>query len=80
MIEKNNGEYGKQNKTIKRLNIILEYDENIGSAYIYLPPYSNKKPPRVKSTGEYGENVKFDYDEYNKLAGIEILNGRDIID
>lgn len=72
----------KSNKSsIKRFNALLEYDQNINSAYFYIPPSSSKAPVKVK----YSEEIKtktntfvVDYDGNNHIIGFEILNGESL--
>lgn len=49
-------------------------DKSAGALYMYLNSESVGKPGVVKKTVTADENVNIDYDENDKLVGIEILS------
>ena len=50
----------------------FEYDKDMDAAYIYLKyPI---KDGEAKKTRELNENITLDFDESDKLLGVEILN------
>ena len=55
----------------------LEYDKSVDAAYIYLEyPIKDNE---VKKTIELNENIILDFDEKDKLVGVEILNASKIL-
>jgi uncharacterized protein YuzE len=50
----------------------LEYDKEIDAAYLYFE--RPIKDGRVKKTKEVAENIILDFDDKERLLGIEILN------
>ena len=50
----------------------FEYDRDVDAAYIYVQ-YPLKEG-EAKKTIELNENIILDFDEKNKLLGIEVLN------
>ncbi len=63
---------------IKRVQTIVEFDENTSSMYVFVPPYNHKNPPSVANTkiAMVGEQkvVNIDYDSGGKICGIEIFD------
>lgn len=55
-------------------NMIMKttYDKTADAAYIYLVPTIKKGG--VKKTVEVNENINLDYDENNRLIGVEVLS------
>jgi uncharacterized protein YuzE len=56
----------------------FEYDKNGDSAYIYLKYPINDG--EAKKTVELNENIILDFDDKNKIIGIEILNASKVLD
>jgi len=55
----------------------IEYDRDVDAAYIYIEePTKNGK---VKKTIELNENIILDFDENNKLMGVEVLSASKIL-
>ena len=55
----------------------LEYDKYVDAAYLYLEyPIKNGM---AKKTIELSDNIILDFDENNKLLGVEILDASKII-
>ncbi len=55
----------------------FEYDKSVDAAYLYLEyPI---KDGEVKKTIELNENIILDFDNNNKLVGVEILNASKIL-
>ena len=55
----------------------LEYDKDVDAAYIYLV-YPLKKGA-AKKTIELNDNIILDFDEENKLLGVEILDASKVL-
>ena len=55
----------------------FEYDKEVDAAYIYLK-YPLKEG-EVKNTIELNENIILDFDESQKLIGVEILDASKIL-
>lgn len=55
----------------------FEYDEEVDAAYIYLE-YPIKEG-EAKKTIELNENIILDFDDKNKLLGVEILNASKVL-
>ena len=55
----------------------FEYDKEVDAGYIYVEyPIKNGE---VKKTIEINENIILDFNEQNKLIGVEILNASKIL-
>lgn len=55
----------------------FEYDKEVDAAYIYLEyPI---KDGEVKKTIELNENIIIDFDDKDKLLGVEILNASKVL-
>ena len=55
----------------------LEYDKEVDAAYIYLEyPLKERE---AKKTIHLNYNIIFDFDENNKLLGVEILDASKIL-
>ncbi len=55
----------------------FEYDKDVDAAYIYVEyPI---KDGEIKKNIELNENIILDFDENNKLLGIEILNASKVL-
>ena len=50
----------------------IEYDKEVDAAYIYIKDFI--KDGEAKKTIELDESIILDFDENNKLLGIEILD------
>ncbi len=55
----------------------FEYDNNVDAAYIYLE-YPLKEKAATK-TIQLNDNIILDFDNHNKLLGIEILDASKIL-
>ena len=55
----------------------LEYDKEVDAAYIYLKHPIRKE--EVKKTIELNDNIIIDFDNKNKLIGIEILDASKLL-
>ncbi len=53
------------------------YDEDADAAYIYLKDKIEKG--EVKKTISLNDNIILDFDEKNKLIGIEVLNASNVM-
>ncbi|MBS3126902.1 DUF2283 domain-containing protein [Candidatus Woesearchaeota archaeon] len=55
----------------------LEYDKEVDAAYIYLEyPLKERE---AKKTIQLNDNIILDFDENNKLLGVEILDASKIL-
>lgn len=55
----------------------FEYDPEVDAAYVYLEyPI---KPGQSKKTIQLNENIILDFDEQNKLLGVEILDATKVL-
>ena len=55
----------------------LEYDKDVDAAYIYIEyPAKNGK---AKKTIELNENIILDFDEDDKLIGVEVLSASKVL-
>ena len=55
----------------------FEYDKDVDAAYIYLE--HSIKEGQVKKTIELNDNIILDFDEDEKLLGVEILDASKVI-
>ena len=55
----------------------FEYDKDVDAAYIYLE--HPIKDGQVKKTIELNDNIILDFDEDEKLLGVEILDASKVI-
>ena len=55
----------------------IEYDKEVDAAYIYID--SPIKDGDIKKTIELNENIILDFNEENKLVGIEILEASKVL-
>ena len=55
----------------------LEYDKDVDAAYLYIE-YPIKKGMAKKTIG-LNDNIILDFDENNKLLGIEILDASKVL-
>lgn len=59
--------------SLRRASATIEWDPNIGVAYIYFPPYSSRNPPKPDSsetvTGKFGVLTLDKKD--GKIVGLE---------
>ena len=55
----------------------LEYDKDVDAAYIYIE--SPLKDGKIKKTIELNENIILDFDENDKLVGVEVLSASKVL-
>lgn len=55
----------------------LEYDRDVDAAYIYIEDMDGEN--NVKKTIELNENIILDFDENDKLIGVEILSASKVL-
>ncbi len=55
----------------------VEYDKEVDAAYVYLQYPINEG--EVKKTIELNENIILDFDQKEKLLGVEILNASKVM-
>lgn len=64
-------------KHLRRINVVIEYDNNCNMAYIYLPPNNSRNKMKVSASKSFdmvNGSIVFDFNNENKLIGIEIPN------
>ena len=55
----------------------LEYDKDVDAKYIYIE--SPLKDGKIKKTIELNENIILDFDENDKLVGVEVLSASKVL-
>lgn len=73
----NNNKDKNKDRNFKNYSLTAQVDVQNNSTYIFLPPNLSKNPMKPKNTelikGQFGY-LHLDYNEDNKIIGIEILN------